>query len=343
MAEFDIRNPEVSAVTKGIEGKIILIHSFENKVGKTKVGTQMPKPLYLRFEQGINAISGLPYMALNSWGDFKKVNKQLCNPRELEENRKLYTTIIIDTLDVAIRWCDAYVCAMQGVTRINDGNDGFGLWTEYANEWFREFNKLTNAGYCLYFISHSDSKELTDPITKEKYDKMVPVGDKRTIKFIEDAADVIGYVKSNGFDEDGKEIPSSLYLGNDKGFKAGSRFDYLTPFIKEFTAENLIEAIGKAVEMEEKASGIKGKTFDEKKKAEVKIEKRSFADLKTDIQKYAIALCKDPINKQVYVDTVEQHLGVGNKVSDANEKQYEQIEIILFELEELADEKGIEV
>ena len=119
--ELDIKNPTISSVTKGIAGKMILIHSYENKVGKTKVGTQMPKPLYLRFEQGLNAISGIPVMELNSWQDFKKVNKQLCNVKDLEENRSLYTTIIIDTLDVAIRWCEQYVCSIQGVQRLNDG------------------------------------------------------------------------------------------------------------------------------------------------------------------------------------------------------------------------------
>lgn len=217
------------------------------------------------------------------------------------------------------------------------------MWKEYENEWFREFNKLTNAGYCLYFISHSESKELQDPLTGEKYDKMIPVGDKRTIKLIEDTADIIGYVRSNGFDDTGKEIPSSLYLGNDRGFKAGSRFDYLTPFIKDFTAENLMKAIADAVEAEEKSSGIKGKTFDEKRK-ESAVEKPTFESLVTSIKPYAQTFTKAGDKPKVaYVDIVEQHLGVGKKVSEATEKQYPQIEMILFDLQEYAKDNDIKV
>ena len=222
-------------------------------------------------------------------------------------------------------------------------NEGFGLWKEYENEWFREFNKLTNAGYCLYFISHSEAKELQDPITGEKYEQMTPVGDKRTIKLIQDIVDVIGYVRSNGLDENNNEIPSSLYLGNDRGFKAGSRFDYLVPYIKEFTAQNLIKAIEDAVIAEEKASGIEGKTFSEKHKAS-EVEKPTFEALCNDIKKYAQVFTKAGEKpKQAYVDIVEEHLGTGKKVSEATEKQYPQIEMILFDLQEFAKDNDIKV
>ena len=97
-AEFDIFNPSISSVVKSSEGKMILIHSNERKLGKTYVGCHMPKPYYLRFEQGINAISGVPYAPLSSWGDFKKVNKKLTDPKTLDRAKEIYQTIIFDTL-----------------------------------------------------------------------------------------------------------------------------------------------------------------------------------------------------------------------------------------------------
>ena len=150
---IDIFAPSVSTVSKGIEGKLILLHSNERKLGKTAQAVRFPKPFYLRFEQGINAISGLPYAPLTKWSDFKKVNKQLTDPKTIDKARSMYSTLIVDTLDVAIKWCEKYVCGMQGVTRLNDGNSGYGLWKEYENEWFNEWNKLLNAGYCVIFIS----------------------------------------------------------------------------------------------------------------------------------------------------------------------------------------------
>lgn len=120
-ATFDIFSPSISQVSKGIEGKMILLHSNERKLGKTLQATKFPKPFYLRFEQGINAISGLPYAPLTKWSDFKKVRKQLTDPKTLDKAKEMYNTIIVDTLDVAIKWCDKYVCGMQGVERLNDG------------------------------------------------------------------------------------------------------------------------------------------------------------------------------------------------------------------------------
>lgn len=119
--DFDIFNPPVSQISDGIEGKLILLHSNERKLGKTLQATRFPKPYYLRFEQGINAIQGIPFAPLTKWSDFKLVRKKLTNPKTLEQARATYKTIIVDTLDVAIKWCESYVCGMQGVSRLNDG------------------------------------------------------------------------------------------------------------------------------------------------------------------------------------------------------------------------------
>ena len=233
MAEFDIFNPKVSQVVAGIEGKCILIHSNERKVGKTAQACKMPQPLYLRFESGINAIPNIPYMELTSWSDFKKVNKQLTNQKTLAQAKEKYKTIIFDTVDVAIKWCEQYICASEGVATIGQGNNGYGLWKEYENEWFKEINKLTNAGYAIYFISHSEENKQVDPITDEEYVQMCPKGDKRTIDLILDLVDIIGYVKGGGISEDGDEVLSSVYFANTKEFMGGSRFKYLPKVLKK--------------------------------------------------------------------------------------------------------------
>src|SRR5699024_9959966 len=223
---LDIFNAPISTVSKDVKGKLILIHSNERKLGKTLQATKFPKPYYLRFEQGINAISGLSYAPLTKWADFKKIRKQLTNLKTIEKAQEMYNTLIVDTLDVAIRWCDKYVCGMQGVDRLNDGNNGYGLWKEYENEWFNEWNPLLNAGYTIIFISHSEVRKMKDPKTGAEYEQWVPKGDKRTIDLIVDDADLIGFVRSNGYDEDGNPQMSSIYFQNCPEFLAGSRFKY---------------------------------------------------------------------------------------------------------------------
>lgn len=329
--EFDIFNPQISVVSKGIEGKLILIHSAERKLGKTMQATRFPKPFYLRFEQGINAISGLPYAPLTKWSDFKKVRKQLTNPKTLEQARNTYTTIIVDSLDVAIKWCDKYVCGMQGVERLNDGNSGYGLWKEYENEWFNEWSPLLNAGYAVVFISHSEVRKMKDPKTGIEYEQLYPKGDKRTIDLIVDAVDFIGYVKSNGFDEEGNPQMSSIYFKACPEFLAGSRFKYMPTEITPFTAENVQEAMKEAIEQEESETGNKSVSYNEKQNIETKPEITYDEAIETVKPLYKKLFNK---NKALTNTIVEKYLGEGNKISETTEKQLEQILMIIDDFEE---------
>lgn len=334
---FDIFNPQISQVVKGTEGKIILIHSDERKLGKTKVATQLPKPYYLRFEQGLNGVSGIPYAPLNSWADFKQVNRKLTNPKTLEQAKELYETIIVDTVDVAIKWCEFYVCQAANVSRLNDGNNGYGLWKEYENEWFKEINRLTNAGYCVYFIAHSQSITKIDPETNTEYEQLVPKGDKRTIDLICDMADFIGYVKSNGINEKGEEILSSVYFVETPSFLAGSRFDHMPKKLTVFSAENLQKAITEAVTAEAEA-GSRITTLEEQKKYESK-KTYSYDEIIAEIKNYITTLWSEHSSEVTTI--VEEQLGMDKKITDTTVKQMPQLEVILFELKDLAENYNI--
>lgn len=333
--ELDIFNPSVSVVSKDFKGKLMLIHSNERKLGKTLQATRFPKPYYLRFEQGINAISGLPYAALGKWSDFKKIRKQLTNPKTIEKAQELYNTLIVDTTDVAIRWCEKYVCGMLGVERIRDANSGFGGWSEYSNEWFNEWNPLLNAGYTIIFIAHSEIRKMKNPKTNVEYEQWVPKGDKRTIDLIVDAADLIGFVRSNGYDDEGNPQMSSIYFQNCPEFLAGSRFKYMPSEITPFTAEGVQEAMRKAIELEEQESGRKAVTYDEK------VENDNVVELTYD---EAITTIKPLFKKMAERDKaktmsiVEKYLGEGVKISDTSEKQLEQILMIIDDFKEILEE-----
>ena len=332
---LDIFNPTISTVAKGIEGKLVLLHSNERKLGKTYQATRFPKPYYLRFEQGINAISGLPYASLNKWSDFKRINKQLTNPKTIGKARAMYSTIIVDTTDVAIKWCERYVCGQQGVTRLNDGNDGFGLWKEYENEWFNEWNKLLNAGYCIVFISHSEMRKMKHPVTGEEYEQLYPKGDKRTIDLIIDAVDFIGYVKSNGFDENGDPQMSSVYFNACPEFLAGSRFKYMAGEITPFTAEGVQKAMEEAIEQEEAEKGIEAVSYTQFI-GESKGSVTTYEEAMEEARPLFKQVCD--ISKDKAMSIVEKHLGVGNKISETTEAQLEQVLVIIDDLQEVIDE-----
>ena len=334
MATIDIFNSPKTKVVRGVEGKSILIHSDGVKCGKTTVGSEMPKPYYLRFEQGANAIDGMDYAPLTSWSDFKKVNRQLTGAKTVDKARELYTTLIFDTVDVAIKWCTKFVCSKHGVERLNDGNSGYGLWSEYENEWFNEINALLNAGYCLYFISHSEIKKRIDGTTGEEYEQMNPKGDKRTIDLIVEASDVIGYVKPNGVDENGDIIKSSCYFAETREYKAGSRFDYMPRVLKEFSAQALQDAIKYAVEMKEKETGSKSVSFEEHAVEEAKGNKKyTYEEILEEIKPIMTKLWET--QREEVNDILERNLGADVKVTETTKKQLPQLEMVLFELKEL--------
>ena len=328
MGNFDIFNPKVSKVVAGIEGKALLLHSAENKVGKTAQACRMPQPFYLRFESGINAIDGLPYADLTNWADFKQVNKQLTNPKTLDQAREMYKTIIFDTVDVACQWCEDFICSTYEIKKLGDLPYGQG-YSLMGKEWFREINKLTNAGYAVIFIAHSKEKEKIDPITGEKYMQMCPVGGSQA-DLLRNLVDIIGYIRGNGIDENGEEILSSIYFANTKEFMAGSRFKYMPKVIKEYTAENLMAAIKEAVEKEEKETGHKATSFDEHKKEEKK-ERIPFETLMENVMEVGQKLVEaDKIDELTSI--VEDVLGTGKKVSECTARQYDAVSVIYDEL-----------
>lgn len=324
--EFDIFNPQVSRVAKGLEGKMILVYG-DNSTGKTKQGTKMEKPFYLGFEQGIRAISGVPFLPINKWSDFKKINKQLTDPKNLDKAKEMYQTIIFDEVFTSARYCQDYLCKKFGVETIGDGNNGYGLWKEYENEYWTELDKLMKAGYTLYFIGHED---------KDEDGFIFPKGDKRSMQPVRDNADVVAYLVSNGVDEDGKVVKSSAWFAKTDKFFARSRLDYIDTYLEEFTAENLEKVIAKAIERQEEAEGVKAVTYEEQKES-LTSEELDYDALMDEIKKLGIKLNKAGRLDELQ-EVVEKHLGVDAKVTECTKGQVETMSIILDDLKDLLED-----
>jgi hypothetical protein len=145
--------------------------------------------------------------------------------------------------------------------------------------------------------------------------------------------DIIAYASVNGLDENGNEVKSSLFTKNTRKYHAGSRFDYLPGYIKEFTAENLQEAIAEAVKLQEKVEGIKSVDFKTQSNQYINQE-LTFEELQEKIKEIAMKL-NDADRTDEYKEIIENILGVGKKVSEATKKQQQQLELILTDLEAL--------
>ncbi|MGQ9007603.1 ATP-binding protein [Bacillus stercoris] len=321
---IDIFNPQVSVVAKGLEGKVITIYG-SNNLGKTKQSTRMKKPLYLPFEKGLNAIAGVQFMPINSWADFKKVNKQLT--KNAEKAKEMYQAIIVDEVDAFAKYATRYVCEQYDVERIKDGNDGFGLWKEYETEVWEEINKLIGVGFTVIFIAHA---------AEDKKGKVYPKGDKRVLAPVIDNSDIVLYLNSNGVDEERKVIKSSAWLAETEEHFARSRFDYIDTYLPEFTAENLEKAIIEAVERQEQAEGIVAVTYEEQKQNNAS-EELDFNSLMDQIKEIGMKLNEEGRLEEVN-EITEKHLGKGVKVTECSRKQVGVMSVILDDLKDLLAE-----
>jgi len=124
-----------------------------------------------------------------------------------------------------------------------------------------------------------------------------------------------------------------LFLTNTRKYHAGSRFDYLTGHIPEFTAENLQAEIAEAIKKQEEAEGIQAVDYETQAQSLKSVEK-TYAELKEDIKSIAEEMFA---NKQgdTYKSIVEEHLGKGKGVQDTDSSQRQLLELILADLQEL--------
>lgn len=303
-----------------------------NNLGKTKQATRMKKPLYLPFEQGVNFIAGLRTVPIEKWSDFVKINKQLCDSSSVQKAREMYSTIIFDSIEPAARYCQEYICQKYGADSIASGAHGFGLWQEYATEFWKQINKLTKAGYCVYFIAHAQADPDTGYIS--------PKSDKRSLAPIIDATDITVYVESNGVDENGRIIKSSGYLAETDRFFARSRLDYLpTTKIEEFTAENLEAVITEAIKKQEEVEGITAVSFDEQK-ATREVARKTYDELMDEMQELGLKMSDNGYMEDLQA-IVADNLGADRKASELKKGQEQQIETIIYDIQEFLAEHGI--
>jgi hypothetical protein len=328
---LDIFSPQISVLSYDLSGKTILVYGT-NRVGKTRQLTRLPKPCYLAFEAGINGIAGVPFFPMRKWSDYVQFVKQITNDKNISKAKEIYQTIILDEASIMGRLCTEFVCEKHGVDSIREGNKGYGLWKEYSDEFGKWLNLLTSVGFTVAFIAHEGTRDFTDE-NGEEYSKIYPAGDKRIIDPICNLVDIISYAAVNGTDDDGNEIKSSLFLTNTRKYHAGSRFDYLTGHIPEFTAENLQAEIAEAIKKQEEAEGIQAVDYETQAQSLKSVEK-TYAELKEDIKSIAEEMFA---NKQgdTYKSIVEEHLGKGKGVQDTDSSQRQLLELILADLQAL--------
>ena len=338
MAKVDIFNLEETGMVKGLEGQKILIYG-SSSVGKTFQSTRMEKPLLLAAEAGSNA-RNCPKIPIDDWDDFTSVVKQLTT--KYEDARKKYQTIIIDVVEELVARAEEKVSRRYGVTEIGmvqqaqKGNpNGYSV----ARAMFKQqINLLCNRGFTVVFLSHEQLVEVTDPFTEETYEKYYPYNankEKGSTRFVMNISDFVFYVQSQGIDkETGNVIYSKALCKETKLAFARSRYAIQT-FINPFTAENMKEAIEKAIAKtaEDEGSGL----------VEFKVNNVGYS--KEDY----FEMCKPYVEKlfRLYpsyvTEVIESQLGDGRKLTSATDDEITELGNIYNEFVSFCCDRGIVV
>ena len=331
MSVLDIFNPQKTVLSRGLEGKSLLIYG-SNSTGKTSQAIRASKPFVIATESGLNATAGIPFARIMSWADFKKIVKQFTNKTTVGKAREMYDTIIIDEMYAASLLCQDYIITTygEGALTLGDGNGKVNLYQAYEKEFFKTVNTLLSNSYTVIFIGHEQHKQ---------DEKIQPKGDKRCVDPIKDFVDYVIYVRSNGVDENGKVIKSSAYLAETDEFFARSRFDGTPTYIEEFTIENLEKTIEIGIKAKEQETGISAVTYEEQKE-QTTIVKYQYEELMDLLQEIGGRFVNSN-NMEILTEVVEDILGVGKKVSECNRKQIDAMTIIYDELCDKAIELGI--
>lgn len=315
---FDLLNIQPHKVSRDLSGYITFIYGGY-KTGKTTLATQMDKSLLIAFEAGYNALPGVRAVDALTWGDMRQIYRELKKP----EVKKEFNAIVVDTVDVAADKCKKYICQQESIEDLSGLPFGKG-WTKFKNEFNEIFRGLTQLGYAVFFIGHDkEAKDDNGNITNIR-----PALSNSTREVIAGMADIYGYAKQNGADQN-----SALVLRDKTGFiECGCRFKYI-PDVIEMNYTALVNTIQAAIEKESAYNNGQFVTDEKMKMPDVK--EYNFDALMEEFRMLAGQLMqKNQSNGVKITAVVDKYLGKGKKVGDATPNQAELIYLIVTEIKE---------
>lgn len=342
MADINIFEIEPHQVSRNLRGYSVFFYGGW-KTGKTTIASKFPKSLLLAFEKGYAALAGIKPQPINSWSEFKKVMKQLKDPRAKE----MYETIIVDTADIAYDYCLKYICANAprskeqgggyGVDSISDIPFGKG-YAMVEKEFDEMLRAIVQLGYGLVIISHDTDKVFKDESGNE-FHKIVPTLDKRANNVCARMCDLIGYARAVT-NEAGENV-TKLFLRGTPRFEAGSRFKY-TPEVIDFTYNNLVDAIRDAIDKQAEEDGNEFYTNERSNLYKEPLAELDFDKLMETFNSIIGELAEkndeetfDAMIKPRIIQITEKYLGKGQLVSKCSRDQIEALDLIVSDLKEL--------
>lgn len=308
-------------VSRDLSGYMTYIYG-PGGAGKTTFGVATPKPLLLAFERGYNALPGVIAQDVTSWGEVKQILRELKKP----EVKAVFSTIVVDTVDIASALCEKYLCNQLGIENIGDGGWSTNGWAKVKKEWESTWREVTMQGYALVFISHAKDKTFTRK-DGSTYNQVVPSCSTAYNEIIKNMVDIMGYIDV----ENGQR--KLVLRSSDDSVDCKCRFKHIMPTI-DFSYKSLVSALNDAIDAEADETNHEYIT-DEKtlnpvvKEYDYDSLMREFGDITGDLMTKN-ALSYGP--KITHI--IEKYLGKGRRVNETTPDQAEFIHLIISEIKE---------
>lgn len=326
---INLMNLEPHKISRDLSGYITYIYGAP-KIGKTTLGSQMPKPLILAFERGYNALAGVYVQDITSWSEMKQVVKELKKP----EIKEKFTTIVVDTVDIAATCCEKFICGREGVNAIGEIPYGQG-WSMLKKEFEDVFRTISQAGYAVCCIAHYKEGvfKLQDGT---EYSIIRPSVSDTYNKIIENMADIYAYMYADN--TDGNNTRKMVLRSKDGSIACGCRFKYI---VNEVNADydSLVKALNDAIDEEAKQKGNQYVTNDklitDSRELDFDEVKNKFDSI---VSKIITSHSEEEMNNvwgPKINQITEKYLGKNKKASQCTRDQVEQLNLIVSDLEEL--------
>lgn len=206
-----------------------------------------------------------------------------------------------------------------------------------AKEFDEALRSIPQMGYGLVLISHAQDKTFKDE-NGEEYNQIVPTLANKARLVVDRMSDIIGYAHPTQ-EEDGT-THTVLFMRGTPRFIAGSRFKY-TPDYINFTYDNLVKAIGDAID-KQAAEDNGAYVTDAPTTAHEVGEELDYDALMAEFKELTQKLQKN-VSKEDFktkwapfiTATTEKYLGKGKKVTaDCTPAQVEQLALIVSDIED---------
>lgn len=305
-------------VSRDLSGYITYIYG-PGGAGKTTFGASCKKPLLLAFELGYKALPGVMAQPVQSWGEVKQVLRDLKRP----EVKEVYSTIVVDTVDIASQLCEKYMCNQLGIENIGDGGWATNGWAKAKKEWEQTWRAFTMEGYAVVFISHSKDKVFKKKDGTE-YNQITPSCSTAYEEIIKNMVDIMGYIE---IDNGQRKL---ILRSADDSVDCKSRFKMIAPEIP-FGYNELVDALNEAIDRE--AALTNGEFVTDESFKAPEVTNYDYDALMAEFKDIVgIVMGKNQTNAVKLTAIVDKYLGKGKKVAEATPEQSELIYLIISEI-----------